>query len=60
MKRAIKKCRNKPPDLSNIHNLSSHKLTIHETKVLERGLNYVIASNKKDYITHNLEYIDRQ
>lgn len=59
MKRVLLKGINKPSELSNIHNLSSHKLTFHETKVLEKGLNFVIGSNKRDYISQNLEYVDR-
>lgn len=59
MKKAVREAKYKSANQTNIHNLSSYKLTVHESKVLEKGLNYVIASNREDYITQNLNYIDK-
>jgi len=58
-KKAVRKTKNESSNHSNIHNLSSYKLTAHETKILEKGLNYVIANNKEDHIEQNLNYIDK-
>ena len=59
MNKPINKIKNKSSNPTNTHNWSNHRLTVYETKVLEKGLNYVIASNKEDFITQKLEYVGK-
>ena len=44
---------------TTIHNLSNHELSYFEKKVLEKGLNFVVANKNSKFINKNLEYIDK-
>ncbi len=44
---------------TTIHNLSNHELSYFEKKVLEKGLNFVVANKNSKFINKDLEYIDK-
>ena len=58
-KRVRKKTKIAPKVEPNIHNLSNHKLTYYENKILEKGLNYVVTNNRSNFVEKNLKYVDK-